>query len=194
MFEQIVKDKANVYFLVGIMVIYFLLFLLANILGFFFIKMDMSLMGMFMVLMLLFQFILYLMTFDGKGFAQVALILALIGAFSGIIALKTDILWLRDLSSFTYLGYIMFSFLLMRVKTTPGRMMSWGLLIYSFFFLCEPTFSASLLGLPPYDLTGYVFNIILSTLLQILPLLCVTIGVILHLLSFTKNKEIPVQE
>lgn len=192
MFEQIVKDKANVYFLIVIVGIYALSLVISIILGYFEISNSVQNI-VITVLGLLIPIIFYLITSKEKGLSTTAFVLSITGLLLHVAAIKTNTEFQSSFMLLHHFANILFAFLMMKINTSAGRMMSWGLLIYAFFWLCEPILNNAIIAIENISIL-YTVSIITAIFLTVIPLVIMSFGVILHLLSFTKNKEIPVQE
>lgn len=196
MFEQIVKDKANVYFLIGIVAIATVLQVTDLVLGFF--QIFSSILSMFtLIASFLIAIILYLMTAKEKAMAGIAFVLACIGFVAHISnsgSTESFNLFSQAFNIFIDVAYILFGFILLRINTIPGKMLSWGLIAYSCFRLCMGAIvNSSFIGrdvTPLISIMMYVWNLILLPV----PFIIINLGLILHLLSFTKNNEVAVQE
>lgn len=192
MFEQIIKDKANVYFLIVIVGIYALSLVIGIILGYFgFVSGVQNIVTT--VLGLLMPIIFYLITSKEKGLSTAAFVLSITGLLLHIAAIKTNTELLSSFILLHHFANILFAFMLMKVNSPAGRMMFWGLLIYAFFWLCEPILNNAIIAIENIS-TLYIVSIITAIFLTVIPLVVMSLGVILHLLSFTKIKEIPVKE
>lgn len=197
MFEQIIKDKTNVYFLIVTVAVVTIFQVTSQFLGFF--QIFSRILSMFtLVASFLIAIILYLVTAKEKALAGVAFVLACVGFVAHISSSGSTVSFNLNLFSnafniFIDFGYILFGFILLKINTTPGKMLSWGLIIYSTFRLCAGTIVDTFIGrdiTPSISIMTYVWNLILLPV----PFIIINLGLILHLLSFTKNKEIRVQE
>lgn len=195
MFEQIVKDRANVYFLIGIVAIATVLQVTDLILGFF--QVYSRILNMFtLVASFLIAIILYLVTAKEKALAGIAFVLACFGFIAHISnsgSTESFNLFSQAFNIFIDVAYILFGFILLKISSLPGKMLSWGLILYSCFRLCIAAVFDTFIGrdiTPSISIMMYVWNLVLLPV----PLIIISSGLIMHLLSFTQNKEIPVQE
>lgn len=196
MFEQIVKDKANVYFLIGIVALATILQFTDLVLGFF--QVSSRILSMFtLVASFLIAIVLYLVTAKEKALAGIAFVLACVGFVAHISnsgSTESFNLFSQTFNIFIDVGYILFGFILLKINTIPGKMLSWGLIAYSCFRLCIGTIvETSFIGrdiTPSISIMMYVWNLILLPV----PFIIINLGLILHILSFTKNKEVAIQE
>lgn len=196
MLEQIIKDKANVYFLIVIVALATLLQVTNLVLGFF--QVFSRILSMFtLVTSFLIAIILYLVTAKEKALAGVAFVFVCFGFVAHISnsgSTESFNLFSQAFNILIDIAYIVFGFILLKINTTPGKMLSWGLIAYSCFRLCIGTIvETSFIGsdiTPLMSIMMYVWNLILLPV----PFVIINLGLILHLLSFTKNKEIQVQE